>query len=432
MPGTFAELGIAPKLLAVLDAAGYTTPTPIQHQAIPVALAGKDVVGIAQTGTGKTLAFGLPMIQRLATVKGQGLIMLPTRELALQVDDILQKVGRAIGLRTAVLIGGAPMPRQIQALRNGAHVIIATPGRLVDYLEQKILRLDQVTTVVLDEADRMFDIGFAPQIKRILKLISTNRQTMLFSATMPPAIAAMAAEFMKLPLRIEVAPAGTSAAKVEQEIFMVPKELKLQLLDKILLEYKGSILIFSRTKFGAKRIAAAIRHFGHQSSEIHSNRSLGQRKEALAGFKSGKYRVLVATDIAARGIDVTGIELVINFDLPDNSEDYVHRIGRTGRAGMSGKAISFASPDQRNDIRDIERLIRKVIPMKALPILPPARKLPPPPPRDFNSGGFNRSSRPGQFQGQSRSGGQRNSNPRSGGQSSRSGGQSRGGFRSRY
>ncbi len=376
--GTFAELGVAPKLLQILTAAGFNTPTPIQHKSIPIAITGKDVVGIAQTGTGKTLAFGIPMIQRLAAVKGQGLILLPTRELALQVDETFQKIGRQIGLRTAVLIGGAPMGRQIQTLRQGAHVIIATPGRLVDFLEQKMLRLDQISTVVLDEADRMFDIGFAPQIKRILKLVPTERQTMLFSATMPPPIAAMASEFMKLPLRIEVAPAGTSSEKVEQEIFMVAKELKLQLLDKVLTEYQGSVLVFSRTKFAAKRIAAAIRHFGHTASEIHSNRSLAQRKEALSGFKSGKYRVLVATDIAARGIDVTGIELVINYDLPDNSEDYVHRIGRTGRAGRPGKAMSFATPDQRNDIRAIERLIRKAIPVSALPALPPARKTPAP------------------------------------------------------
>ncbi len=406
-PNTFAELGIAPKLLSVLNSAGYVTPTPIQHQAIPVAITGADVVGIAQTGTGKTLAFGLPMIQRLASVKGQGLILLPTRELALQVDETLQKVGRQIGLRTAVLIGGASPHQQTQALRQGAHVIIATPGRLADFLEQKKVRLDAVTIVVLDEADRMFDIGFAPQIKRILKLIRTDRQTMLFSATMPPAIAAMANEFMKAPLRIEVAPAGTSSTQVEQEIFLIAKELKLQLLDKILVEYPGSILIFSRTKFAAKRIAAAVRHFGHAASEIHSNRSLAQRKEALTGFKTGKYRVLVATDIAARGIDVTGITLVINYDLPDNSEDYVHRIGRTGRAGRTGKAISFATPDQRQDIKAIERLIRKTIPVGVLPTLPAARKLPPPPPRSPNQFGFNRQRNSGGFSHSGHSGGSR-------------------------
>ncbi len=369
----FSDLGIAPKLLGILEQLQFSQPTPIQHQAIPPAMEGKDLVGIAQTGTGKTLAFGIPMIQRLATARGQGLIMLPTRELALQVDETLQKVGRPLGLKTAVLIGGASMYQQVQQLRRTPHVIIATPGRLVDHLQQKTVSLNQIKIVVLDEADRMLDIGFLPQIKQILSLVSTERQTMLFSATMPSEIAQLAGKYMRMPLRVEVAPAGTSAAKVEQEVFMVSKEVKIQLLDKLLTDNAGTILIFSRTKHGAKKIAAGIRHMGHTAVEMHSNRSLAQRKEALAGFKSGKYRIMVATDIAARGIDVKDISLVINYDLPDNSEDYVHRIGRTARAGQSGKAISFASPDQRNDLRGIERLIRKTLPILALPVLPPRR-----------------------------------------------------------
>src|SRR3989339_186770 len=372
----FQSLGISPRILEVLEHLKFTQPTPIQNQSIPAGLEGKDIIGIAQTGTGKTLAFGIPMIQNLGNSHGQGLVLLPTRELALQVAETLQNIGRSSGLKTAVLIGGASMFMQVQAIRRGPHIIVATPGRLADHLKQGNVRLNQVRICVLDEADRMLDIGFAAQIQQILGLISKERQIMLFSATMPPEIVRLAAGHMKLPLRIEVAPAGTAATKVEQEIFVVNRDVKIQLLEKILNDYKGIILVFTRTKHSAKKVAATIRTMGHKSAEIHSNRSLAQRREALDGFKSGKYRVLVATDIAARGIDVNGIEVVVNFDLPENSEDYVHRIGRTGRAGYSGRAISFATPDQRNDIRSIERLIRRVLPVTTtLPELPPRRAL---------------------------------------------------------
>jgi len=372
----FQGLGISPRLLEVLEQIKFTQPTPIQKQSIPAGLEGKDIIGIAQTGTGKTLAFGIPMVQNLGNSHGQGLVLLPTRELALQVAETLQKIGRSSGLKTAVLIGGASMFMQVQSIRRGPHVIIATPGRLADHLKQGNIRLNNVKICVLDEADRMLDIGFAQQIQMILGLISKERQIMLFSATMPPEIIRLAANHMKLPLRIEVAPAGTAATRVEQEIFMVNRDVKVQLLERILSDYKGIILVFTRTKHTAKKIAATIRQMGHKAAEIHSNRSLAQRREALDGFKSGRYRVLVATDIAARGIDVNGIEVVVNFDLPENSEDYVHRIGRTGRAGYAGRAISFATPDQRNDIRSIERLIRKVLPIKTiLPELPPRRTI---------------------------------------------------------
>ncbi len=369
----FYGLGIAPKLLEILQRAHYVTPTPIQHQSIPIAIQGKDIIGIAQTGTGKTLAFGVPLIQRLAQVKGKGLVILPTRELALQVEETFQKIGKAIGLRTAVLIGGASMHAQIQSLRKNPHVLVVTPGRLLDHMEQKTVNLHDVKILVLDEADRMLDMGFAPQIKKIFLALPHDRQTMLFSATMPTEISKIATTHMKLPVRIEVAPAGTASERVTQEMFIIKKDEKLQLLEKLLTEYHGTILIFSRTKFGAKKIARSVRNMGHTAVEIHSNRSLAQRKEALAGFKMGKYRVLVATDIAARGIDVTGIEVVINFDLPDSTEDYVHRIGRTGRAGHEGRAISFASPDQMMDVRAIERLIRKPLARSAVPVLPPKR-----------------------------------------------------------
>jgi len=362
----FADLGVSKNFLAVLEKNKFTHATPIQHQVIPHAIEGKDVVGIAQTGTGKTLAFSIPMIQQLGVHKGQGLVILPTRELALQVDEVLRQIGKPLGLRTSVLIGGAPMGKQLRELRAKPHIVVATPGRLVDHIEQRNYKLDRVKVVVLDEADRMLDVGFMPQIKRVLGGITKDRQTMLFSATMPSEIAAVAAQHMKTPLRIEVAPQGTSSKNVEQEMIVVQRNKKKDLLKKILDETKGKTLVFSRTKFGARNIARAVRTMGHTATEIHGNRSLNQRKKALSDFKTGKCRVLVATDIAARGIDVKEITLVINFDLPDNSEDYVHRIGRTGRAGHSGKAISFAAPDQGFDVKAIEKLIRKTLPLTEL------------------------------------------------------------------
>ncbi|MBI5531050.1 MAG: DEAD/DEAH box helicase [Candidatus Doudnabacteria bacterium] len=373
---TFSELGIAPKILSILEKLQFQTPTPIQFQSIPHALEGKDIMGIAQTGTGKTLAFGIPMLQRLVTQKGRGLIILPTRELAVQVEESLHKLGSPLGLKTAVLIGGENINRQVQQLRKSPHIIIATPGRLIDHLQQHTVRLDAVNILVLDEADRMLDMGFAPQIKKILQTVPAVRQTMLFSATMPAEIINIANSYMKLPVRVEVVPQGTAATNVSQELFFVQKDFKLPLLESLLKEYSGTALVFCRTKFGAKKVARVVSGMGYTSAEIHSNRSLNQRLEALNGFKSGKYRVLVATDIAARGIDVTGIELVINFDLPEQAADYVHRIGRTGRAQMTGHAVSFATPDQKHDVRAIERLIKKQLPVSELPKLEPRAKEP--------------------------------------------------------
>lgn len=360
--------------MEVMARLNYKIPTPIQHQAIPVALQGKDLVGVAQTGTGKTLAFGIPLIQRLNQTGGKGLIVLPTRELALQVDEVLNKLGSRLGLKTVVLIGGAPIYPQIQALNRNPHVIIATPGRLNDHLQQKTVDLKNVKIVILDEADRMLDMGFAPQIKKIFQKLPVERQTMLFSATLAPEIMKMATSLLKLPIRIEVAPTGSIAEHLTQEIFIIPKADKVRLVDKLLQQYLGATLVFTRTKYGAKKLTKAIRDMGCSAAEIHSNRSLFQRKEAMAGFKSGKYRVLIATDIASRGIDVTGIELVINFDLPTNAEDYIHRIGRTARAGIAGHAISLATPEQHKELRDIERLIRKTLPISKVPELPPRRQ----------------------------------------------------------
>ena len=342
--GTFYGLGIAPNFLKALEQLGFSVPTPIQQKAIPIGIEGKDIVGIAQTGTGKTLAFGIPLLQRLMGTKGIGLVILPTRELAAQVEEALQKIGRPFGLRTAVLIGGTSINPQIQALRRHPNVIIGTPGRIIDHLEQRTLSLGTVSILILDEADRMLDMGFAPQIKRIVAAVPHQRQTMLFSATMPDDIIRIANAHMKLPLRVEIAPSGTAAERVEQELFIVPKDAKLRLLEKLLADYHGTVLIFSRTKHGAKKIARAVSAMGHSVAELHANRSLSQRTQALQGFKSGRYRVLVATDIASRGIDVKEIELVINFDIPENPGDYVHRIGRTGRAGSAGRAVSFATP----------------------------------------------------------------------------------------
>ncbi len=325
---------------------------------------GKDIIGIAQTGTGKTLAFGIPMLQRLARDGGQGLVVVPTRELAVQVDESLQKIGRSFGLKTAVLIGGEQFDRQLRRLKAKAHIIIATPGRLIDHMERRTVRLETTNILVLDEADRMLDMGFMPQIKTILEKLPKERQTMLFSATMPTRIVALAAAHMQLPIRIEVAPAGSASKNVTQEIFFMEKINKMSVLETVLAEYRGSVLVFTRTKHEAKKITKYLKTAGHKTAEIHSNRSLGQRREALEGFKVGRYRVLVATDIAARGIDVKGIELVINYDLPENAEDYVHRIGRTGRAETPGHAISFAMPHQQNDIKNIERLIKKALPVR--------------------------------------------------------------------
>jgi len=355
------------QLLKVLDQLKCHTPTPIQHKAIPSGINGEDIIGIAQTGTGKTLAFSLPIIQRLIHYKGGGLILLPTRELAIQVEETLHKIAKSFGLRTAMIIGGEPIRRQIQDLRKNPHVIIGTPGRLINHIQDKTIRLNDVNILVLDEADRMLDMGFAPQIKTILNTLPKNRQTMLFSATMPSTIIKIASQYMRKPTHIEVAKQGTTAENVEQEMYIVEKNQKKDLLKILLKKHEGSVLIFSRTKYGAKKICRDIRKEKHTAAEIHSNRSLNQRREALEGFKKGKYRILVATDIAARGIDVKSISLVINYDIPEYAEDYVHRIGRTGRAGMKGHAITFIMPDQNNKLRKIERLTKKQLRKSKLP-----------------------------------------------------------------
>ena len=370
---SFYGLGIAPGLLGILEGLKFTVPTPIQEKAIPIAIGGKDVIGVAQTGTGKTLAFGIPMIQLLAQGRGRGLVLVPTRELAIQVNEALVKLAHAFKIKTAVVIGGESMFHQVKRLRETPRIIIATPGRLNDHLRQRQVKLNDISILVLDEADRMLDMGFLPQIESIIRVIPRERQTMLFSATMEPSVLQIASKYMKLPVRTEIAPSGTAAELVTQEIFVVKKDLKGKLLGQLLKQYTGSVLLFVRTKRSASRVAKLLRSMGHTAAEIHANRSLAQRKDALRRFKTGEYRVLVATDIAARGIDVLTIEVVINYDLPDDTGNYVHRIGRTGRAGKKGHAITLATPDQGRDVKDIEKFMRAIIPVSEHPGVPAER-----------------------------------------------------------
>jgi ATP-dependent RNA helicase RhlE len=353
----FNALNLPAGVLRMTQSLGFTVPTPIQREAIPPAVLGRDIIGIAQTGTGKTLAFGLPMAARLQSFQ-TGLVLAPTRELAIQIEETFKK----LNLKTALLIGGAPMNRQIGQLRGKPAVVIATPGRLLDHLQQRTIDLRTVSILVLDEADRMLDMGFAPAIRQIIAAVPNQRQTMLFSATMPREIADLAARYLTNPIRIEIERAGRAADLVEQELMVVDQSDKRSILEELLSKHKGTILVFARTRHGARKVAKAVRAMGHSAAELHSDRTLAQRRTALEGFKRGEYRVLVATDIAARGIDVKDIALVINYDVPDSPEDYVHRIGRTGRAGASGQAITMATPEQSGSIREIEKLMRATLP----------------------------------------------------------------------
>jgi ATP-dependent RNA helicase RhlE len=354
----FDALNVSSALCARLKRLDITTPTPIQAGAIPPAMEGRDIIGIAQTGTGKTLAFGLPMIANLPHSK-IGLVLAPTRELAIQIQDTFNK----LNLQTALLIGGAPMGKQIRELRSRPQVIIATPGRLEDHMNNNMIDVRNVTILVLDEADRMLDIGFGPAIKRIFRALGSVKQTMMFSATMPRSIEELTEAYLEAPVKIEIEKQGTVADKVDQSLIVLKPDEKPDILKDLLYDHSGTILIFARTRYGASKLAKKIRMLGHTADEIHSDRTLNQRRNALEGFKEGRHRILVATDIAARGIDVKNISLVINYDLPDNSDDYIHRIGRTGRAGASGLAITLATPDQWKDIRDIEKLMQFEFPI---------------------------------------------------------------------
>lgn len=367
----FENLNIIPALLTGINRLNFKNPTPIQKASIPAGIRGDDLIAIALTGSGKTIAFGIPMLQRLSKMKrGCGLVIVPTRELAIQVEESLQTVSRLVNIRSTVLIGGASILMQQKSLRKNPRVIIATPGRLMDHMERRSVDLSNVRVLVLDEADRMLDMGFLPDIKKILKSVSDNRQTMLYSATMPEQIEAIAEQFMKHPIRIEADRSGSTPAEISHQMFFISNRDKSRLLALQLKQCSGPVLVFTRTKRMASRLTTKVKNMGFSAAEIHSDRSQGQRRNALEGFKKGRYQVLIATDIAARGIDVTGIELVVNYDMPANSEDYVHRIGRTGRAGQAGHAISFATSEQRGSVRNLERFMKTRLMVSALPPLP--------------------------------------------------------------
>jgi ATP-dependent RNA helicase RhlE len=375
----FSDLGLSAPILGALAAEGYAAPTPIQFQAIPPVLDGRDLCGIAQTGTGKTAAFALPILQRLAAVPKRAaphtcrvLVLSPTRELASQIVDSFRAYGAGMPLSAAVVFGGVPIGPQRQKLARGVDILVATPGRLLDLTDSRSLTLSSVQVLVLDEADRMLDLGFIHALKRIVKLLPPRRQTLLFSATMPRPIAALAEDYLNDPVKVVVAQSATTVERVEQEVVFVPSDRKRDLLATLLRDpVFARVLVFTRTKHGADRVVRHLVGAGLEASAIHGNKSQPQRERALAGFRDGRTRVLVATDIAARGIDVDGVSHVINFELPNVPEDYVHRIGRTARAGAAGTAIAFCSDDERPYLRDIEKLTRCSLRAIAVPSVAP-------------------------------------------------------------
>jgi ATP-dependent RNA helicase RhlE len=362
---TFSTLGIAEPLRRALTAENYLEPTPIQAAAIPLVLAGRDVVGIAQTGTGKTAAFGLPLLQRLAEQHVQAgpqsaraLILAPTRELAIQIHDTLRNYARHLPLRHAVIVGGVNQSRQVDALRRGVDVLVATPGRLLDLVGQKHLRLGAATTLVIDEADRMFDMGFIRDVRRIVAALPRERQSMLFSATMPGEVAHLVKEILREPARVDISPKAIAADAIDQRVHFVEAKDKRALLHDLLDDAAMTrVIVFTRTKHGANKVADHLGKAGHRAEAIHGNKSQNARQRALESFRNGRARILVATDIAARGIDIDDVSHVINYELPDVAESYVHRIGRTARAGSGGIAIAFCDPAERASLRDIERLV---------------------------------------------------------------------------
>ena len=370
----FSDLGLSAPILGALAAEGYAAPTPIQFQAIPPVLGGRDLCGIAQTGTGKTAAFALPILQRLAAVPQRAapqtcraLVLSPTRELASQIADSFRAYGAGMPLSTAVVFGGVPIGPQRQKLARGVDILVATPGRLLDLIDTRSLTLSSVQVLVLDEADRMLDLGFIHALKRIVKLLPRQRQTLLFSATMPRPIAALAEDYLNDPVKVVVAPSATTVERVEQGVVFVPSDRKRDLLATLLRDpVLARVLVFTRTKHGADRVVRHLVSAGIEATAIHGNKSQPQRERALAGFRDGRTRVLVATDIAARGIDVDGVSHVINFELPNVPEDYVHRVGRTARAGAAGTAIAFCSDEERPYLRDIEKLTR--CSLRAIPL----------------------------------------------------------------
>jgi ATP-dependent RNA helicase RhlE len=363
---SFSTLGLAEPIQRALAAENYTTPTPIQAKAIPLILSGRDVLGIAQTGTGKTAAFGLPLLQRLAAERlpagphaARALILAPTRELAVQIHDSLVVYGRYLGLRHTVVLGGVNQSRQIEAMRRGVDVLVATPGRLLDLVKQKQVRLGAVSLFVIDEADRMFDMGFIRDVRRIVAELPRQRQSMLFSATMPDDVVHLVSDVLRDPARIDISPAQVTTDRIDQRVHFVAAPDKRALLRDLLRdETMTRVLVFTRTKHGADKVAEFLRKSGDRVDAIHGNKSQNSRQNALEGFRRGRSRILVATDIAARGIDIDDVSHVINMDIPDVAESYVHRIGRTARAGNGGVAISFCDPAEQASLRAIEKLMK--------------------------------------------------------------------------
>ncbi|MRI00021.1 DEAD/DEAH box helicase [Kriegella sp. EG-1] len=374
---TFKDLGLAAPILDALEGLGYSNPTPIQQQAIPILLKRKDLLGVAQTGTGKTAAFGIPILHHLYEAKKQNgtngghsnkrkikaLIVTPTRELAIQIGESITDYGKYTGIRNTVIFGGVKQGKQVNTLKNGVDILVATPGRLLDLMNQGFITLRDIEFAVLDEADQMLDMGFIHDIKKIIAKLPSQRQSLFFSATMPKDIVALSRKILGDFEQVSIQPEQATAEKVEQGVYFVSKKNKTKLLVHLLEEHpRDSVLVFSRTKHGANKIVKKLDQAGIRSAAIHGNKSQTARQKALGAFKEGKLKVLVATDIAARGIDVEELALVINFDLPNVSETYVHRIGRTGRASASGIALSFCDVEERAYLRDIEKLIKQEVP----------------------------------------------------------------------
>ncbi len=367
---TFASLGLAAPILEAVSAAGYRAPTPIQQEAIPVAMQGRDVMGLAQTGTGKTAAFTLPILHRLigGPKRLRCLILTPTRELCQQVDESFRKYGRFSEIEVAPIYGGVSYEPQEQALARGVDVIVATPGRFIDHMEKRNASLEDLEILVLDEADRMLDMGFAPQISRIVGGISSYRQTLLFSATMPPEVEALARKYLRRPVVVQVGRRSSAASTVRHAVYPVPRGRKNDLLVELLRKPEmDSVLVFTRTKQGADRVVHDLHDAGIQATAMHADKTQAQRTQAIERFKAGEIRVLVATDIAQRGLDISGISHVINYDVPQQAEDYVHRIGRTGRAASTGDAFTFMAPDEIAMVRTIERVLGQPIERISVP-----------------------------------------------------------------
>ena len=366
----FTDLKLIEPISKALQEEGYETPTPIQQQSIPEILKGKDLLGTAQTGTGKTAAFAIPILQNLhqQNIRNnqiKALILTPTRELAIQIEESFNAYGKNLNLRNPVVFGGVKQAAQEKALRRGVDILVATPGRLLDFISQRIVSLQNLEVFVLDEADRMLDMGFVHDVKRIIKLLPPKRQTLFFSATFPDEISKLANSMLTNPVKVEVAPVSATADTINQKVYFVDKDDKLDLLTHILQnDIKESVLVFSRTKHGADKIARKLQSHKISAEAIHGNKSQNQRQNALTNFKSGKTRILVATDIAARGIDIDELKYVLNFELSDVSETYVHRIGRTGRAGSEGSSISFVDGLDLTNLKNTEKLIGKKIPIE--------------------------------------------------------------------